>query len=70
MSKSRKRLPDNLEEMIYLGDILAKSARRTFKADVAYKLNEYTADGTVFDYMAGAKKVSLQVKVCRPSFQN
>ena len=57
-SKKIKRRPDNVEDMLDLAMELSHSTRYTFKYGEAYKLNDYTADGTIFDFMAGVRKVS------------
>jgi len=43
-------------------DVAQKMARATgkkFTYGLAYYLNDYPADGTIFDYMAGVRKVKL-----------
>ena len=60
-SKSRKlgRDPDNLSEMLILAELLATVTGKKYQYGKAADLNDYTADGTVFDYMAGVRKVSI-----------
>ena len=45
--------------MMELGKQMAAAAsmRKPFSYGVAYNINDYTADGTIFDYMAGNRKV-------------
>ena len=45
--------------MLELADLMSQSMIHKFAYGMAYQLNEYTADGTIFDYMAGVRKVSL-----------
>ena len=58
-SQSRKlgREPDNLVEMLNLAKLLASVTGQKYEYGKAADLNDYTADGTVFDYMAGVRKV-------------
>ena len=57
-SKSSRRQPDNADKMLELANVMSQSTSKKFTYGLAYKLNEYTADGTIFDYVAGKKKVS------------
>ena len=43
--------------MVQLAEKLSKSVSQRFSYGQAYSLNDYTADGTIFDYMAGVRKV-------------
>ena len=43
--------------MMELAHKMAEATSHTFSYGVAYQVNDYTADGTVFDYMAGVRKV-------------
>lgn len=56
-SRQRGRVPANLDEMTRLAKEL--SAATVFKHEYgqAASLNDYTADGTIFDYMAGRRKI-------------
>ena len=40
-----------------LASLIAAAAGHHFKFNVAHVLNDYPADGTSFDYMAGVKQV-------------
>ena len=46
-------------EMLKLAQLLATVTRRQYRYGKAVDLNDYTADGTVFDYMAGVRKVGV-----------
>ena len=52
-----KREPENLAEMLFLAKVLSTVTGKTYRYGKAADLNDYTADGTVFDYMAGVRKV-------------
>ncbi len=43
--------------MLDLADQMSQAMANKFAYGMAYQVNEYTADGTVFDYMAGVRKV-------------
>lgn len=60
-TKSKKigRQVDNLNDMLDLAMELSHCTKYTYKYGQAYKLNDYTADGTIFDFMAGVRKASL-----------
>ena len=60
-SKHLHTKPDNIENMLELADQMAKVTSQQYTYGIAYQLNEYTADGTTFDYMAGVRKVSREV---------
>ena len=40
-----------------LAEAMAKAGGPSFKHGIGYNLCEYPADGTIYDYMAGVKKV-------------
>ena len=44
--------------MLDVADRMSHATSVRFTYGVAYQLNEYTADGTIFDFMAGKRKVS------------
>ena len=46
--------------MLDLADQMSHATPKQFTYGLAYQLNEYTADGTIFDYMAGVRKVYLE----------
>lgn len=62
-SKKLKRRPHNVEDMLDLAMELAHSTKYTFQYGEAYKLNDYTADGTIFDFMAGIRKIPFSFTV-------
>ena len=53
--------PWNLDSMLTLAKTLSTSTLYSFKYGIAYEINEYTADGTIFDYMSGVRKVLFYV---------
>ena len=55
--------PDNVDNMLELADQMARHTSTSFKYGIAYQLNDYTADGTSFDYMAGVRKVPFSLAV-------
>lgn len=38
---------------------MSEASRTRFTYGVAYQINQYTADGTIFDYMAGDRLVRM-----------
>ena len=58
VSKKNRSKPPNLSSMLDVADRMSHSTSVRFTYGVAYQLNEYTADGTIFDFMAGKRKVS------------
>ena len=58
-SRAHNAKPANVEGMLSLAAQMAAAALKPFTFGVAYTLNDYTADGTVFDYMAGSRKVCV-----------
>lgn len=57
ISKKQQLQPDNAMAMLELAHKMAAATAHTFTYGVAYQVNEYTADGTVFDFMAGVRQV-------------
>ena len=57
ISKKKRVKPPNLSSMLDVADRMSHATNAKFTYGVAYQLNEYTADGTIFDYMAGKRKV-------------
>lgn len=55
--------PDNLEAMEDLAFHLSRATKFKHKYGNAFKLSKYAADGTIFDYMAGVKKVGSKTKL-------
>ncbi|ELT94089.1 hypothetical protein CAPTEDRAFT_227948 [Capitella teleta] len=62
-SKSMKRLPENVDKMLELADRMSHSTQSRFTYGLAHQLNEYTADGTIFDYMAGNRKIPFSLAI-------
>ena len=58
VSKKTRSKPPNLSSMLDVADRMSHATSVRFTYGVAYQLNEYTADGTIFDFMAGKRKVS------------
>lgn len=56
-SKLENRRPDNVEDMLDLASELSHSTKYGYKYGHAYMLNHYTADGTIFDFMAGSRLI-------------
>ena len=44
--------------MLELASKMSAATVHQYTYGLAYQLNEYTADGTIFDYMAGIRRVS------------
>ena len=51
-------MPENVADQLQLAQRIAKSTHKSFTYGVGYDLNDYPADGTIYDYMAGVRKVS------------
>ena len=62
-SKKIHKLPDNMDSMLKVVKLMSTSTVHTFTYGLAYRLNEYTADGTIFDYMAGVKKIPFSLAI-------
>jgi len=58
VSRQSGREPYNVQEMVKLAKLLSVSSEFTYQFGKAADLNDYSADGTVFDYMSGRRKVS------------
>ena len=58
LSKKIQRKPTNIEDMLELASKMSAATVHQYTYGLAYQLNEYTADGTIFDYMAGIRRVS------------
>lgn len=43
--------------MLGIAQKMSHATSKKFTYGIAYHLNDYTADGTIFDYMAGVRKV-------------
>ena len=53
--------PYNIDAMLEVAHAMSVSTRFKFSYGIAYELNDYTADGTVFDYMSGVRQVRLMM---------
>ncbi len=62
-SKRMHRVPDNMENMLKVVKLMSTSTIHRFSYGIAYRLNEYTADGTIFDYMAGVRKIPFSLAI-------
>ncbi|CAD5123335.1 DgyrCDS11691 [Dimorphilus gyrociliatus] len=62
-SKTFNRKPGNIESMLDLAKQLSQSTKYDYKYGQAYNLNFYTADGTIFDYMAGKKNIPFSLAI-------
>ncbi|KAL5008934.1 hypothetical protein ScPMuIL_014515 [Solemya velum] len=62
-SKSTKRKPANSVRMLDLARQLSRCTKHTFKYGQATNINTYSADGTIFDYMAGQRKVPFSIVI-------
>ncbi|XP_060559062.1 carboxypeptidase A5-like isoform X1 [Ruditapes philippinarum] len=58
LSQRTGRAPENIKEMLKLAKELSKSTIYKYQYGQAAKLNDYSADGSIFDYMAGRRKVN------------
>lgn len=47
--------------MLELAKQMSHATKYDFKYGEGYTLNDYTADGTIFDFMAGVRKVKWSV---------
>lgn len=57
LSQRTGRAPENIKEMLKLAKELSKSTIYKYQYGQAAKLNDYSADGSIFDYMAGRRKI-------------
>ncbi|XP_071962021.1 carboxypeptidase A4-like [Antedon mediterranea] len=57
ISKEEKRVPNNMDAQLHLASKIARASVDDFNFGIGYKLNNYPADGTIFDYMSGIKKI-------------
>lgn len=63
ISAKEKRVPDNKEVQLKLAKLLAESTPQSFQFGLGYDLNEYPADGTIYDYMHGVKKIPFSLTI-------
>ncbi|XP_078589693.1 carboxypeptidase B1-like [Branchiostoma floridae x Branchiostoma japonicum] len=62
-SKHEQRKPKNLADQMRLAKLLSDAMVPEFQHGIGYELNQYTADGTSFDYMAGVKELPFSLAV-------
>ncbi|KAJ8308626.1 hypothetical protein KUTeg_013500, partial [Tegillarca granosa] len=62
-SQKTNSKPDNLEAMEDLAWHLSKATKFKHKYGNAFKLTKYAADGTIFDYMAGVRKIPFSYTI-------
>ncbi|KAK3596488.1 hypothetical protein CHS0354_007394 [Potamilus streckersoni] len=63
VSKATGREPENVKQMLELAATLSVATKHGYKYGKVTKLNEYTADGTIFDYMAGVRKIPFSLAI-------
>lgn len=62
-SRQLKRVPDNIQEMLRLAAQLSRCTKYKYRFGTSHQLINYTADGTIFDYMAGIQKIPFSFTV-------
>ncbi|XP_062569878.1 carboxypeptidase A5-like [Saccostrea cucullata] len=62
-SREIQRKPDNIKEMVHMASRLSRCTKYQYRYGTAPQLINYTADGTIFDYMAGVKKIPFSFTV-------
>ncbi|XP_038076949.1 carboxypeptidase A2-like [Patiria miniata] len=62
-SKKTNAKPVYLDEQLDMAQMMAQATQNAFSYGVAYNLNDYPADGTVFDYMAGVRKIPFSFAI-------
>ncbi|KAK6180999.1 hypothetical protein SNE40_008948 [Patella caerulea] len=62
-SKSTVREPPHLKTMTTLAEHLSVATKYKYSYGKAYDLGFYTADGTIFDYIAGKKQVPISMAI-------
>lgn len=45
--------------MLELASYMSSAGPKSYKYGIGNEINEYTADGTIYDYMKGVRKVRL-----------
>lgn len=63
VSKQTRYKPANLDGMLDIAQKMSRATSKKFTYGLAYYLNDYTADGTIFDYMAGVRKVPFSFAI-------
>eukprot|EP00118_Oscarella_pearsei_P002575 m.10928 g.10928 ORF g.10928 m.10928 type:complete len:414 (+) comp22807_c0_seq2:49-1290(+) len=65
LSKAAKKRHYNEEEELRLAEVIASvvPSNRQFTYGVGYEVNDYPADGTSFDYMAGRKNIPFSLAI-------
>ncbi|XP_061165260.1 carboxypeptidase T-like isoform X2 [Saccostrea echinata] len=62
-SREIQREPDNINEMLRMASRLSRCTMYRYQYGTAPQLINYTADGTIFDYMAGVQKIPFSFTV-------
>ncbi|XP_030855216.1 carboxypeptidase A1 isoform X1 [Strongylocentrotus purpuratus] len=62
-SRKAKIVPVNSIVQLALAEAMSKAGGSSFKYGIGYNLCEYPADGTIYDYMAGVKKIPYSLNV-------
>ncbi|XP_069116886.1 carboxypeptidase T-like [Argopecten irradians] len=62
-SKLQNRLPSNVEDMLDLASELSHATKHGYAYGQSYVLNHYTADGTIFDFMAGTRMIPFSFAI-------
>ncbi|PIK33128.1 putative carboxypeptidase A1 isoform X1 [Apostichopus japonicus] len=63
LSAKEKRLPDNADVQLHLAKRIAHASSQPFQFGVGYVLNPYPADGTIYDYMHGVRKIPFSLTI-------
>ncbi|XP_078000698.1 carboxypeptidase A4-like [Glandiceps talaboti] len=63
VSKEEKILPENLDTQLQLAKLMSQVTANTFTYGIAHELNDYAADGTVFDFMAGVRQIPFSFAI-------
>ncbi|KAI0211736.1 hypothetical protein LSAT2_003412 [Lamellibrachia satsuma] len=63
VSKQTRHKPGNLNAMLGIAQKMSHATSKKFTYGIAYHLNDYTADGTIFDYMAGVRKIPFSFAI-------
>ncbi|CAH1792837.1 unnamed protein product [Owenia fusiformis] len=63
LSKKTRRQPKNVSGMLQLAQQISDATGNVYKYGLSWQLNDYTADGTLFDYMAGVRKIPYSLAI-------
>nr|XP_002737182.2 PREDICTED: zinc carboxypeptidase A 1-like [Saccoglossus kowalevskii] len=63
VSKKEKKRPVNHKKQLELAKKMAKATSYRYTHGIAYELNDYEADGTIFDYMAGVRQIPFSFAI-------